>query len=94
MTTPTTPKWLEPAAARSSQEAWTLGHALLQYRTKKSLTEEDLARELDTSVDTLRYLCLCRRPNGAARAQQLAQIVERFAVPAEKLEAILREVAA
>ncbi|MCY1083784.1 hypothetical protein [Archangium lansingense] len=89
----TTPKWLEPAAARSSQETWTLGHVLLQYRTKRNLTEEDLARELETSVDTLRYLCLCRRPEGPELAQQLATITERFPVPAEKLEAILREIA-
>lgn len=94
MTTPTTPKWLEPAAARSSQKTWTLGHAFLQYRNKKQLSEEDLARELDTSVDTLRHLCLCRRPEAAQFAQHLAQIVERFLVPAEKLEAILRAVPA
>ncbi len=89
----TTPKWLGTAAARSSQETWTLGYALEQYRTKKNLTEEDLARELDTSVDTLRYLCLCRRPEGAEFAQQVAAITARFHVPAENLEVILREVA-
>lgn len=90
----TTQKWLEPAAPRSSQETWTLGYALLLYRTRRNLTEEALARELGCTVDTLRYLCLCRRPDEAELTWQLAQIVERFPVPAENLEAILREVPA
>jgi len=89
----TTPKWLATAAARSSQEAWTLGYALAQYRTKHELAEEALAEQLGCTVETLRYLCLCRRPEGPALAQQLRAIVERFPASAEKLEAILREVA-
>lgn len=88
----TTPKWLAAAAARSSQETWTLGYALEQYRTSKHLTEEDLANELGASVETLRMLYLCRRPEGAELAQQLAAITARFSVPAENLAAILREV--
>lgn len=89
----TTPKWLGPAAARSSQETWTLGHAFLQYRTKKHLTEEGLAHELGCTVETLRYLSLCRRPEGAKFAQHIAAIAERFPVSAEMLKAILREIA-
>lgn len=88
-----TPSWLGPAAARSSQETWTLGHALLQYRTKKDLTEEALAAELGCTLETLRWLSLCRCPEGPELAQQLAQITGRFPVPTEKLEAILRDVA-
>ena len=89
----TTPKWLGTAAARSSQETWTLGHALEQYRTKQHLTEEALAEELGCTVETLRWLCLCRRPEGPELEQQLGPIIERFPVSAAKLEAILQEVA-
>ncbi|MFY0584389.1 hypothetical protein ACN28S_67810 [Cystobacter fuscus] len=60
----TTPRWLGLAAARSAQESWTLGYALEQYRTKKLLTEEALAEELGCTVETLRWLYLCRRPEG------------------------------
>jgi hypothetical protein len=87
----TEPTWLKAAAARSAQETWTLGYALAQYRLKHELAEEALAEHLECSVETLRCLCLCRRPEGPELAQQLRPIVLRFPVSAEKLEAILRE---
>ncbi|AKI99713.1 hypothetical protein ATI61_10996 [Archangium gephyra] len=65
---------------------------LAQYRTKHDLTEEALAEQLGCTVETLRYLCLCRRPEGPKLEQQLLAIAERFPVSAEKLDAILREV--
>jgi transcriptional regulator with XRE-family HTH domain len=89
----TTPTWLPAAAARSATETWTLGYALEQYRTKKHLPEEALAEELGCSVETLRCLCLCRRPEGPELAQQLHAIVQRFPASAKKLEEIIRETA-
>ena len=87
MTTP--PKWLQPAAARSAQETWTLGHALEQYRTKHGLTQDALAQELGIALETLHELYLCRRPQSA---EQLAAVVARFPAKADKLEAILQQV--
>lgn len=86
------PTWLEPAAARSTQEDWMLGHTLEQYRTRRHLTQEDLAAELGCSVETLHWLSLCRRPAAPERAPQFATIAARFCVSAQKLEALLREV--
>lgn len=89
----TAPAWLEAAAARSTQEVWTLGHALEQYRTQKLLSHEGLAVELGCSVEILHWLSLCRRPTGVVHAQQLATIAARFCVSTEKLESLLGKVA-
>jgi len=88
----TEPTWLKAAADRSAQETWTLGYALAQYRLKHQLAEEALAEHLECSVETLRSLCLVRRPEGAEHAQQLRAIVQRFPASAEKLEALLQEI--
>jgi len=89
----TTPKWLEAAAARSATETWTLGYTLAEYHLKPSLTPEAVAAELGCTLKPLQSLYLCCRHQGPGFAQQLTTIIAPFPASAEKLEAVLYQVA-
>ncbi|WP_043711642.1 hypothetical protein [Corallococcus macrosporus] len=86
----TSPEWLEHAARRSKSESWMLGHAFEEYRQLEGLSEEALAKELGCSEETLRWLALCRCPEGATFDEQVSAIAERHGVDDLLLVQLLR----
>jgi len=86
------PRWLEHAARRSSERAWTLGSALDEYRRSEGLTREQLSLLLDCSLDSLAWLSLCRRPAPEQFAEDVSMIAERFQIDASRLAQVLRRV--
>jgi len=88
----TNPSWLEAAARRSGQEAWTLGRVFEQYRKIEECTSEALAAKLGCSLEVLGWLSLCRRPQGENFKSHVLAISKRFAVDSTRLVAVLRRV--
>ncbi len=86
------PSWLEAAALRSEEEDWTLGQVFGKYRKLEERSAEELAAELGCTPEVLRWLSLCRRPEGDQLTEQVREIVERFAVDAHRLITVLRRV--
>jgi hypothetical protein len=86
------PKWLKVAAQRSGQHTWTLGYVFEQYRKYEGKSLEQLAAELDCSLETLDWLSLCRRPDEERFAEHLDMIEKRFAVEPYRLAAVIRRV--
>ncbi len=87
-----TPRWLEHAARRSSERAWTLGAALDEYRRNEGLTREQLSSLLGCSLDVLAWLSLCRGPGPEQFAEDVSKIADRFQIDASKLAQIVRRV--
>lgn len=86
------PKWLEVAARRSGQLSWTLGYVFEQYRKYEGKSAEQLAAELECSLETLEWLSLCRRPSEELFVEHLELIEKRFAVEPHRLAAVVRHV--
>ncbi|HYO53213.1 hypothetical protein [Archangium sp.] len=86
------PKWLKVAAQRSGQHTWTLGYIFEQYRKHEGKSAEELAADLDCSLEMLDWLSLCRRPDEERFAEHLGMIEKRFAVEPYRLAAVLRRV--
>ena len=88
----TNPEWLKAAARRSAHEAWMLGQVFEKYRELEGRSPEQLAAELDCSLEVLQWLSLCRRPEGEKFTEQVDAIVKRFALDPLRLIAVLRHV--
>ncbi|QRN97339.1 hypothetical protein JRI60_51800 [Archangium violaceum] len=88
----TNPKWLKVAAQRSGQRTWTLGYVFEQYRKYEDKSVEELAAELDCSLEVLDWLSLCRRPDKERFTEHLDVIAKRFAVNPYRLAAVIRHV--
>lgn len=87
-----TPEWLARAARRSQGEPGMMGHVFEQYRQLEGRSEEQLAKELGCSLDALRWMALCRRPEEARFEEQSTTIATRFAVELLPLIQVLRRV--
>ncbi|MCY1031661.1 hypothetical protein OV207_09370 [Corallococcus sp. BB11-1] len=85
----TNPDWLEAAAERSAQVPEMLGSVFAWYRDLEGLSVEALARKLGCTVETLHWVCLCRKPEGTAFSEHVNQIAERFGVNAFELSGLL-----
>ncbi|GHG84862.1 hypothetical protein [Comamonas sp. JC664] len=85
----TKPEWLELAARRSKDEPWMLGHAFAKYRQLEGMSEEELAKELGCSVETLNWMSLCRRPESDHFKEQATAIAEEHGVNDRILRRVL-----
>lgn len=84
------PSWLGRAALRSRAETWTLGHVFSRCCQAEGASDDDLALELDCSIDTMRWLSLCRAPSRARFAEDVEQIAARFNVSVHRLAGLVR----
>lgn len=87
-----TPSWLARAAARSTDHSWTFGSIVTAYCEIEGCSKQDVAAQLDCSVDTLMWISLCRRPGPDGFAHQVHSIATKFGVSAPKLAAMVRRV--
>lgn len=86
------PEWLKAAVQRSGEDPWSLGHVFEQYRKLQHKSAEQLAAELDCSLEVLDWLALCRRPDEERFIEHLHLIQKRFAVEPRRLAVVLRHV--
>jgi transcriptional regulator with XRE-family HTH domain len=86
------PDWLARAAQRSREETWMLGHAFERYRELEGCSQDELARQLGCTRDALRWLSLCRRPEGERFAEHVTAIASRFGLEVGPLVQVLRRV--
>lgn len=86
--------WLTTAADESRHHEWALGGVLRKYADIEALTDTGLANELGCSLDTIRRLCLCRRPTQDRLEADIAVICERFGIDPGRIVALIRRVQA
>jgi hypothetical protein len=85
---------LEQLARRCEAHEWTLGAVFGRYCNVEHQTPESLASHFGCSLETLRWIAVCRRPRGDQFADDVRAVAERFNVSATKLAAIVRRVEA
>ena len=88
----TTPRWLDQAARCGSERPWTLGAVMVDYCANESVTQQQLAALLGCSLESLAWLCLCRRPAPDQFAEDVARIAGRFHIEVAKLAQVVRRV--
>jgi hypothetical protein len=88
----TQPDWLKTAVRKSREHTWTLGHIFATAHRIEGKSPEDLAAELDCSLETLDWLALCRRPEEERFAEDLEAIAERFKLEPLPLAKLIRRV--
>ncbi|MCY1041214.1 hypothetical protein OV208_07775 [Corallococcus sp. bb12-1] len=87
----TNPDWLEAAAEHSARVPGMLGSVFAWFRDLEEISVEALANKLDCTVETLHWVSLCRKPEGAAFSEHVNQIAEHFGVDAFELTGLLRD---
>lgn len=90
----TNPDWLEAAAERGARVPEMLGSVFAWYRDLEDLSVQDFARKLGCTVETLHWVSLCWKPEGAAFSEHVNQIAEHFDIDAFELSKILRDIEA
>ncbi|GMU03132.1 hypothetical protein KH5H1_72530 [Corallococcus caeni] len=90
----TNPDWLEAAAERGAREPDMLGSVFAWYRDLEDLSVQAFAQKLGCTVETLHWVSLCRRPEGAAFSEHVNQIAEHFGIDGFELSRVLRDMEA
>ncbi|NOJ97075.1 hypothetical protein HMI51_29555 [Corallococcus coralloides] len=90
----TNPDWLEAAAERGARVPQMLGSVFAWYRDLEDLSVQDFAQKLGCTVETLHWVSLCRKPEGAAFSEHVNQIAEHFGIDAFELSKVLRDMEA
>ncbi|ATB34437.1 hypothetical protein [Melittangium boletus] len=88
----TQPEWLKTAVRKSPEHKWTLGYIFETAHRIEGKSPEDLAAELDCSLETLDWLALCRRPEEDRFAEHLRIITDRFNLAPLPLVRLIRRV--
>lgn len=85
---------LERLAQRCEAHDWALGAVFGRYCDVEHQGRESLASHFGCSLETLRWMSVCRRPRNDHFADDVRAVAERFKVSATKLAAIVRRVEA
>jgi hypothetical protein len=85
---------LERLARRCEAHEWTLGAVFGRYCNVEHQTPESLASHFGCSLETLRWMAVCRWPRDDQFANDIRLVAERFNVSATKLAGIVRRVEA
>jgi hypothetical protein len=82
--------WLGHAAERARSESWTLGRLLSRCCELEGISEADVATELGCTLDTLRWIYLCRIPSQSRFSDDVGRVAERFGLEPRRLAALVR----
>lgn len=87
-------KILAAMAARLSKDPDYMAHLLSLYRRQEGMNEQELARDLETSLAMLIRLALCKRPDSAALnfGGQVQRLADYTGIAAAKLSQMINEV--